>query len=141
MSKTTPILTNFTAGEFSPLLYGRVDIAKYYNAAETIENFISQPYGGIVRRPGTYHVSEVKDSSKITRLIPFQFSTDQAYVVELGHLYARFYMDNGAIVETATTITGATQANPVVITTSAAHGYSNGDEVFVDSVRNSREDL
>ena len=134
MSKTTPILTNFTAGEFSPLLFGRVDIAKYYNAAETIENFIVQPYGGVVRRPGTKYVAEVKDSSKVTRLIPFQFSTDQAYVIELGHLYARFYMDNGAIVETATVITGITQANPAVVTTSAPHGYSNGDEIFIDNV-------
>lgn len=31
-------------------------------------------------------------------------------------------------------ITGATQANPVVIT-SAAHGFSNGDEVFIASVQ------
>ena len=112
MSKTTPILTNFTAGEFAPQMFGRVDIARYYNAAETIENFMVQPYGGIVRRPGTYHVAKVKDSSKPTRLIPFQFSTDQAYVLEFGHNYIRLYMDNGAVVETAKVITGATQDIP-----------------------------
>lgn len=36
--------------------------------------------------------------------------------------------------ETAKTITGATAANPVVVTTSAAHGYSDGDQVLVEAV-------
>lgn len=31
-------------------------------------------------------------------------------------------------------ITGATQANPVVVTTMTAHGYSNGDNVFIHNV-------
>lgn len=97
MPKATPIYTNFTAGEFSPLLEGRVDIARYYNAAKTLENFLIMFYGGIRRRPGTYYVNEVKDSSKKTRLIPFQFSTTQAYILEFGHEYIRFYMDHGQI--------------------------------------------
>lgn len=35
---------------------------------------------------------------------------------------------------TSATITGATQANPVVITTSAAHNWVDNDEVFIDSI-------
>ena len=46
----------------------------------------------------------------------------------------RFYKDGEQIREAAVTITGATQANPVVITTSGSHGYSNGDHVYIDSV-------
>jgi hypothetical protein len=38
------------------------------------------------------------------------------------------------ILENAVSISGATQANPVVITTSASHGYENGDTVDISAV-------
>ena len=133
MSRVSIINTNFTAGELSEELFGRVDIAKYNNGAETLENFMVMPHGGIARRPGTRFVKEVKSSAAKTRLIPFEFSTTQAYCIELGNLYARFYKDQGAILEANKTISGATKANPCVIT-ATSHGYSNGDEVYISSV-------
>jgi len=60
MAKVTKAFTNFTAGEITPKLFGRTDIAKYDNGAETIENFLVEPHGGLTRRPGTRFVSEVK---------------------------------------------------------------------------------
>lgn len=133
MSRVSIINTNFTAGELSEELFGRVDIAKYNNGAETLENFMVMPHGGISRRPGTRFVKEVKSSAAKTRLIPFEFSTTQAYCIELGNLYARFYKDQGAILEANKTISGATKANPCVIT-ATSHGYSNGDEIYISSV-------
>ena len=133
MSRVSVIATNFTAGELSEELFGRVDIAKYNNGAETLENFMVMPHGGISRRPGTRFVKEVKSSAAKTRLIPFEFSTTQAYCIELGNLYARFYKEQGAILEANKTISGATKANPCVIT-ATSHGYSNGDEVYITSV-------
>jgi len=133
MSRVSIISTNFTAGELSPALFGRVDIAKYNNGAETLENFMVMPHGGISRRPGTRFVKEVKSSAAKTRLIPFEFSTTQAYCIELGNLYARFYKEQGAILEANKTISGATKANPCVIT-ATSHGYSNGDEIYITSV-------
>ena len=133
MSRVSVINTDITAGELSEELFGRVEITKYNNGAETLEKFIVQPHGGISRRPGTRFVKEVKDSSAATRLIPFEFSTTQAYVIEFGNLYCRFYKDQGAILESTTTISGATQADPVVIT-DTGHGYSNGDEVYITGV-------
>lgn len=100
--KTSQILTNFTSGEFSPRLNGRVDIAKYYNAARTIENTVVWPHGGASRRLGTVFVAETKDSSNISRLIPFQFNIEQAYILEMGHNYLRFYKDDGQIVSGVT---------------------------------------
>lgn len=97
MPRVTPIITNFTAGELSPFLDGRVDISRYYNSAKTLENFLTLPAGGIKRRPGTYYVEEVKDSTRKTRLIPFQFSTSQAYIIEFGDRYCRFYANRGQI--------------------------------------------
>ncbi len=55
-------------------------------------------YGPAVRRPGLKFVAEVKDSSKVTRLLPFKYSTVQAYILETGDEYLRFYKDRGQIV-------------------------------------------
>jgi len=95
MPKATPMLTNFTAGEISPLLDGRTDISRYYNSAKTLENFIILPTGGLKRRPGTYYVAEARDSARKTRIVPFQFSTTQAYILEFSDRYLRFYYDQG----------------------------------------------
>jgi hypothetical protein len=97
MPRSSSIFTSFTAGEFSPRLDGRVDLAKYYNACKTLQNMLIHPHGGASRRPGTYFVSEVKDSGRKVRLIPFEFSVEQAYILEFGSEYARFYMKNGQI--------------------------------------------
>jgi len=112
---------------------GRTDFAKYFNGATNIENFVVMPHGPITRRPGTYFVSEIKTSANKTRLIPFTFSTEQTYILEFGDQYIRFFKDNGQIVEANKTITGITQANPAVVT-SSSHGYNNGDFVTISSV-------
>lgn len=128
-----PIKTNFTAGELSPRLMGRVDLSRYFNGCRTLENFIVMPHGGIIARPGSRHVCEVKDSSKPTKLISFEFSETESYILEFGDQYIRFFSNNGQVVETAKNITGVTQANPAVVT-SAGHGYSNGDHVWIAAV-------
>ncbi len=133
MARVAAQLTNFTGGEFSPRLDGRNDLSKYTSASKTLENFVIYPHGSASRRSGTQFVAEVKDSSAKTRLIPFEFSTTQTYMLEFGNQYIRFYKDNGAILESDVTISGATQADPVVIT-ATAHGYSNDDEIEISGV-------
>jgi len=133
MARQTTAFTNFTAGELSPRLDGRTDLSKYYNGAKTMENMVIHPHGGATRRPGTKFIHEVKTSSAQTRLIPFEFSTTQTYILELGNLYMRFYKDGGIITESNKTITAITKANPAVVT-SSSHGYSNGDYVIISSV-------
>ena len=128
-----PFQSNFTAGEITPKLAGHIDLNKYVNGLETLENMTTFPQGGVTRRSGTRFVCEVKDSSAVTRLIPFEFSVTQSYVLEFGASYIRFYKDNGQIVESDVTITGITQANPAVVTASS-HGYSNGDHVWINNV-------
>jgi len=103
MSRTTPIQTNFTGGEISPRLYGRVDLQKYATSVERCENFIIFPHGGITKRSGTRFISEVKYSNRTTKLIPFIFSTEQAYMLEFGHYYIRFYRNEGVLLNTAGT--------------------------------------
>ena len=80
-----------------------------------------------------YKTGEVADSDNKTRLIPFEFSTTQTYMLEFSNLKMRVYKDSGSVLEGDKTITGITQANPAVVTASS-HGYSNGDEVVISGV-------
>ena len=133
MARVHPFQTNFTAGELSPKLHGQIDFKKYNNGVETLKNMVVFPQGGATRRYGTRFVCEVKDSTKVTRLIPFEFNIEQAYILEFGNLYIRFYKDNGQITEATKTITAITKANPAVVT-ATSHGYSNGDHIWINDV-------
>jgi len=135
MTYTSPRYTNWTAGELSDRLDGRTDLTRYFNGAKSLENFIVYPAGGAARRPGTKFLHEVKVSANAARLIPFEFNTTSAntYVLEFGNNYFRVYQDGGIVTETGKTISGATKANPVVIT-ATSHGFSNGDHVIIASV-------
>ena len=97
MPRTTLALTSFVSGEFSAKMDGRSDFDKYSSGTKTLENFLIHPQGAATRRVGTQFIAEVKDSSKKTRLIPFEFSTTQTYVLEFGDQYIRFYKDKGQI--------------------------------------------
>ena len=90
-------ITNFTAGELSPRMRGRIDVAKYFNGAEALLNMVIMPQGGITRRPGTLDVAAVGLQAYKPLLVDFEFSTLQAYVIEFGHEYARFYTNDGQI--------------------------------------------
>ncbi len=132
MARVSTIITNFRAGEFSPRLEGRIDLQKYNEAAKELTNMISFPQGGITRRPGSYFAGASKAGGKV-RLVNFEFSDEQAYVLEFGENYIRFFKDEGILTETAKNITAVTQANPAVVT-SSSHGFSNGDKVFITGV-------
>ena len=97
MARVSVQLTNFTAGELSPRLDGRNDLSKYPSGCKTLENFIVYPHGSAARRSGTQFISEVKTSANKTRLIPFEFSTTQTYILEFGNQYIRIYKDKGQV--------------------------------------------
>jgi hypothetical protein len=113
MPKVSTLQSNFNGGELSPLLYGRPEIDKYGIGLKTCLNFVPMIQGPVNRRSGTGFVVEVKDSSVYTRIIRFEFNVEQAYILELGNLYARFIKDHGQIesggspVELTTTYTTA----------------------------------
>jgi len=97
MARTTLALTSFVSGEFGNKLTGRTDFDKYQSAAKTMENFLVHPQGAATRRVGTQFIASVKTASAKTRLIPFEFSTTQTYILEFGNNYIRFFKDKGQI--------------------------------------------
>ncbi len=117
------IQASLTGGELAPALQGRVDMALYAVSLKTCRNFIVFPYGGVKNRPGTYFCGEVKDSTKRTRLIPFQFNETQTYALEFGDGYMRVYQNAGRVV---------LSASPSVY--SGSYTYAQGDVAYRSGV-------
>jgi len=131
---TTVIQRSFAAGEIAPALYGRVDQVKYATGLRTCRNHIVQRHGGVSNRPGTQYIADVKFPGKKVRLIPFIFNDDQTYILEFGDLYMRVHRLGVQQTIGTVGINDVTSANPAVVTTAAAHGYSTGDHVAISSV-------
>ena len=96
--KVDVIQTSFSGGEFGPSLYGRTDIAQYANACEIVQNMLPRSYGPAISMPGTRYVATASDSTLRTRLIKFVFNRSDAYVIEMGDLYMRFYTNRGQVI-------------------------------------------
>lgn len=133
MAKVTQITTNFSGGELSPRLDGRVDVKKYQNGLRVLENFIVVPHGGARKRSGTRFIVEQKNNTDDVVLVNFQYNVEQAYCLIFGPSYIWFCKDQGIITHAAKNISGITAANPAVVT-SASHGFSNGDRIVIQSV-------
>lgn len=97
MPRWQEVLNSFNAGELSPRMLGRTDLAKYSAGAREITNFIVQPQGGAYRRPGSRYVAEVKNAADNTRLVPFVYSITQAYVLEFGDQYMRAFRNEAPV--------------------------------------------
>lgn len=126
------IQTSFHSGEWAPALNARVDLAKYHSAAALLENFFVDYRGGASTRMGTKYVLLTWNPRLRVRLIPFQASFTVSYVLEFGAGYIRFINNGSMVLESPINITGATRANPCVIT--AANAYVGTQWVFIQSV-------
>jgi len=95
--RLTTIKTNFTAGELSERLRARVDVAKFANGARELYNVYPLVHGGARSRQGTKYAAAAKNATKQTRIIPFVFSRQQAFIIEIGETYLRFYTPSGQV--------------------------------------------
>jgi len=96
MSRAVGIQSNFTTGEIDPLLKSRIDIDQYYNSLEQARNVVIQPQGGITRRPGLQYISTIPSAANPQngcRLVPFEFSTTQSYMLLFVHNRMYIYKD------------------------------------------------
>lgn len=132
----------FSAGEMSPRLFGRTDLAKFHLGCSTLRNFYVDYRGGASSRAGYAYVGMCKQGAPNTggtatanfpRDISFQFSISQGYALEFGDQYMRIKSNGAYVTESGKNISAATNASPLVIT-SAAHGFNNGDWVYISSM-------
>lgn len=91
------IQASFGAGVLSPSLYPRVDLDKFRSGLKTARNFIIHTQGGASNRCGLQYIASAKNSSSMCVTTEFIFNQEQAYVLEFGHLYVRFYTDGNRI--------------------------------------------
>lgn len=91
MATLYPNQDTFVRGEITPRLHSRASLDLYRAGLSRCLNFLTLPHGGIRRRGGSYFVGEVKTSTTAVRLVPFVFSSEQAYCLEFGNLYVRVY--------------------------------------------------
>lgn len=114
-----PFQTNFTGGEQTPFLNARVDYKKYPNGAERLIDSVVHVTGGASRRAGSQFVALAKGRSCFqasafqnnafqtgaaasVRLVEFVFNTQEAYVLEFGAKYIRFYRNRQQILGNGT---------------------------------------
>ena len=92
-----PLQPVFARGELSPRLFSRVDIDHYKMGLAECVNWLVMKQGGLRRRPGTEWITWARYPHVKCRLVRFVFSTLQAYVLEFGHGYIRFYANGGIV--------------------------------------------
>lgn len=94
MSNLLQVKTNFTAGCIGRNLYGRGDLSIFENGARTLENVIIHPTGGVSRRRGLAYIDRI---DRKARLIPFEFNTEQTYLICICADEVRVYRDGACI--------------------------------------------
>ncbi len=97
-----PSITSFTGGQFGPLMEARADFLKYNTGSRLIENMLVNVQGPVLKRPGTKYIATAKTGK--VRLLPFEISTDDAYIIEVGNVYMRFYRNGGQILDVGTPV-------------------------------------
>ena len=97
MGTISTVKNVFNSGELSPKVYTRTDIDKHRSGCKTMLNFVPLPQGGVQRRPGFEFIGSCKNNNVTTRLIPFQFSQTQAYILAHQNGTMRVYKDGGVV--------------------------------------------
>ncbi|NCO02708.1 MAG: hypothetical protein GW903_00785 [Alphaproteobacteria bacterium] len=96
MTRIRQTKTNFTSGEVSDDLLGRGDLRAYQNGALALRNLFIFPTGGVTRRAGLRYIDTAAGDG---RLIPFEFNTQQTYLLVLTANQIAVYLE-GALAQT-----------------------------------------
>lgn len=78
-------------------MYGRSDLNRWSSAVAELENFIARPEGSASRRSGTRFGGAAKDETKKVVLIPFIFSNEDAYILEMNEQLCRVWTQEGLV--------------------------------------------
>ena len=90
-------LVTFNGGQISPHMEARSDFPKYNASCRTLENFLITAQGPVSKRPGTEYIATSAETADVSRVIPFQYSTNDTYVLEFIDDKVYFYRNGGQI--------------------------------------------
>lgn len=99
MGTIKQVQTNFSSGEIDPMLRMRVDTGAYQNGAFRLRNVSLLNAGGVARRAGTYYRATLVGQC---RLLAFDFSFDERYLLALSNNRLDVYDLDGALVTSIT---------------------------------------
>lgn len=110
MAVNTLLKESFNAGEFGDRMHARVQFDKYANAGAIYQNILPLPQGGWTSRSGWRYINDAHTASVRSWLVPFVYSTTQAYMLELGATVMRFFRNQALIAanDVAASITNGT---------------------------------
>lgn len=97
MAKVSKITQSLNSGELSPLMRSRSDQQKYASGCKTMENAIPLIYGGAQKRPGLEYISAAASNSDKSKLVSFEHSVDDTYILEFGNQTIRMFKSGSAI--------------------------------------------
>ena len=79
--KLRPIQKSFAAGEITPKLRSRPDLKAYQQGVEFLQNWLTTPYGSIIKRNGTQFIDEISDTLIYGRIFTFRVEDSNTFVV------------------------------------------------------------
>jgi len=115
-------IVSFGSGELTPKSMGRIDTEVYKNGCEKIKNFVIQPQGGAVRRPGSYLKATITAGS---RLVGFEGSDSIGYLLLINTTSIDVYRE-GTHVASATGTMSWTESQLEKL-----QFYQDGDKMYI----------
>jgi hypothetical protein len=97
------IQTNFSAGMLDLSSISRFDVEAYKAGGLDITNMLGLPLGGVTLRGGLAHFATVASGGANGRLLRFEFSTEQVYLMLVRALAIDVYLPDGTLAATVTT--------------------------------------
>lgn len=91
MSRVTPLQSNFTGGEISPLMLGRIEHDVWRVSSLEMTGWLPRPEGPLEACPGFEYIAAAAGPC---RLIAFEPYVTQAYQIEMSALKFRFYTND-----------------------------------------------
>lgn len=90
---------SFNAGEISPVLWWRSDLAKYSSSCKKIENYINIPQGGVRRRFGTQNFFRIGDVNDNARAIVWEVDRNVYFQLVFIDGQILIFNNDGGLVE------------------------------------------
>lgn len=103
---------SFAAGELSPSLWSRVDFAKFHVGAKVIKNMVVLAEGGASNRAGLQYIGALEGNG---RFIPFEFNTDQTYLLVFTDHNMRIIRAGGFVVDPSDLVTVVEVVSPYAL--------------------------
>src|SRR5215813_5170915 len=130
MGAASYVQSTFLGGEVSKSVQGQFHNPLYRSWMNVCRNSIPMEQSTWTRRPGTRHLGTTR-SGVAGRVIGFEFKQAKPYTMEFTAGHLRFRAGPTLVTANdAKTVSAITVANPSKVTTSSAHGWATGDQVF-----------